>query len=87
MNHRNIFENLEFKVAEYDYWDPVTLGLNIDGMLQSLRVRRHRALPFTGLVHACVSVCAVAWWWRRGDRMRQVARLWSCMCVHIIQLA
>lgn len=39
VNHTTIFENLGFEVAAYRYYDPVTVAIDIDGMIESLRVQ------------------------------------------------
>ncbi|UOD49272.1 amino acid aminotransferase [Orrella daihaiensis] len=49
-NHRALFERAGFDVVEYAYYDPQSHGLNLDGMLASLK-----ALPDSSIVvlHAC----------------------------------
>ncbi len=49
-NHRALFERAGFEVVEYTYYDAKTHGLDIDGMLASLK-----ALPKQSIVvlHAC----------------------------------
>jgi len=49
-NHRNIFTNIGFTVKEYEYYDPSTIGLNIEGMLESLRNAPNRSII---ILHAC----------------------------------
>lgn len=49
-NHHQIFDNLGLSVAKYPYFSPKTKGLDIDGMLETLRA----ALPGSIiLLHAC----------------------------------
>ena len=49
-NHRALFEGAGFAVETYPYYDPATLGLDMDGMLRALRA----AAPGTVVVlHAC----------------------------------
>jgi len=36
-NHTNIFRDAGLDVREYRYWDPATLGLDLEGMLEDLR--------------------------------------------------
>jgi aromatic-amino-acid transaminase len=49
-NHRALFESAGFVVNNYTYYDPVTHGVNFDGMLASLK-----AMPAGAIVvlHAC----------------------------------
>ena len=49
-NHRALFERAGFEVVEYAYYDPQTHGLNLQGMLDSIK-----ALPAGSIVvlHAC----------------------------------
>jgi aromatic-amino-acid transaminase len=49
-NHRALFEAAGFPVVNYTYYDPVTRGVNFDGMVKSLE-----ALPTksTVVLHAC----------------------------------
>jgi len=49
-NHRALFERAGFEVVEYPYYDPETRGLNLNGMLESLK-----AMPANSIVvlHAC----------------------------------
>jgi aromatic-amino-acid transaminase len=49
-NHRALFESAGFVVNNYTYYDPVTHGVNFDGMLASLK-----AMPKGSIVvlHAC----------------------------------
>jgi len=49
-NHRALFEGAGFKVHTYPYYDPVTHGLNFEGMIAGLR-----AIPAGGIavLHAC----------------------------------
>jgi aromatic-amino-acid transaminase len=49
-NHRALFERAGFEVVEYAYYDPQTHGLNLQGMLDSIK-----ALPTGSIVvlHAC----------------------------------
>jgi aromatic-amino-acid transaminase len=49
-NHRALFESAGFAVSHYTYYDPVTHGINFDGMLASLK-----AMPAGSIVvlHAC----------------------------------
>lgn len=37
-NHKAIFGNVGLEVRDYVYYDPKTLGLNIDGLLETLKV-------------------------------------------------
>ena len=49
-NHNQIFDNVGLRVAKYPYFSPKTKGLDIEGMLSTLRV----ALPGSiVLLHAC----------------------------------
>lgn len=49
-NHHQIFDNIGLSVAKYPYFSPKTKGLDIDGMLATLRA----ALPGSVvLLHAC----------------------------------
>jgi aromatic-amino-acid transaminase len=49
-NHRALFESAGFVVNNYTYYDPVTHGVNVEGMLASLK-----AMPAGSIVvlHAC----------------------------------
>ena len=49
-NHRALFESAGFLVHNYPYYDPVTKGVNFDGMLDTLR-----SIPSGSIVllHAC----------------------------------
>ncbi|CAO3578387.1 unnamed protein product [Absidia cylindrospora] len=49
-NHRSIFETIGFQVEEYAYWDPVTKGLNYQGMLQSIQDAPNGSIF---VIHAC----------------------------------
>jgi aspartate aminotransferase len=49
-NHRNIFEGVGFQVEEYAYWDPVTKGLNYDGMIKAIQDAPNNSIF---IIHAC----------------------------------
>ncbi|KAI9226190.1 MAG: aspartate aminotransferase [Piptocephalis tieghemiana] len=50
VNHRGIFSNAGFDVKDYTYFDPKTLGLDLEGMLQSLRDAPEGSVV---ILHAC----------------------------------
>jgi aromatic-amino-acid transaminase len=49
-NHRALFERAGFEVVEYDYYDPSGHGLNIEGMLASLKALAPKSIV---VLHAC----------------------------------
>jgi hypothetical protein len=50
-NHRNIMNDAGIEVGEYRYWDPSTNGLNLDGMLQDLRVGQFHFITYTSILN------------------------------------
>jgi aspartate aminotransferase len=49
-NHRSIFQMCGISVGEYRYWNPKTNSLDIDGMLEDLKVRfgsMYQEMPMT----------------------------------------
>lgn len=49
-NHRAIFEGVGMQVLEYPYWDPVTKGLDLKGMLGTMRSAPSGSIF---LIHPC----------------------------------
>ena len=49
-NHRALFEAAGFSVSNYAYYDPATRGVNVAGMLQSLRDLPNQTIV---VLHAC----------------------------------
>ncbi|KAJ1983554.1 Aspartate aminotransferase, cytoplasmic [Dimargaris verticillata] len=49
-NHKNIFTSAGFEIQDYCYYNPKTLGLDLDGMLTSLRNAPSRSIV---VLHAC----------------------------------
>ncbi|CAG8583881.1 9487_t:CDS:10 [Acaulospora morrowiae] len=49
-NHKPIFDTVGFDVREYIYYNPKTLGLDIDGLLNSLKSAPNGSIV---LLHAC----------------------------------
>jgi aromatic-amino-acid transaminase len=49
-NHRALFEGAGFVVNQYPYYDPVTHGVNVDGMLAALRSMAAGSIV---VLHAC----------------------------------
>ncbi|KAF9915545.1 Aspartate aminotransferase, cytoplasmic [Lobosporangium transversale] len=49
-NHRAIFEGVGIPVLEYPYWDPVTKGLDLKGMLNTMQTAPNGSIF---LIHPC----------------------------------
>lgn len=49
-NHNQIFTNVQLPIASYPYWNPTTKGLDLDGMLSSLKSAPSGSIV---VLHAC----------------------------------
>mmetsp|Transcript_29583 Transcript_29583/g.79439 ORF Transcript_29583/g.79439 Transcript_29583/m.79439 type:complete len:443 (-) Transcript_29583:222-1550(-) len=49
-NHKNIFRDAGLELKQYRYWDPETLGLDLEGMLADIRSMPPNSVL---LLHAC----------------------------------